>query len=128
MRVLLDTQALLYWVMGLDALSPRALTLIEDRTNRLLFSIAGAWELSIKVSIGRLNLGRSVGDFLALIRYEYDIELLAVTPDHVSRVATLPLHHRDPFDRMFVAQCMVEQLPILSSDGAFDAYAVTRMW
>jgi PIN domain nuclease of toxin-antitoxin system len=109
-RLLLDTQALLYWVMGLDALGPQALTLMEDRTNRLFFSIAGAWELSIKVSIGRLNLGRPVGDFLTLIKDEYDIELLAVTPEHVAQVATLPLHHRDPLAIIYLTHLFDSRL------------------
>lgn len=128
MTLLIDTQAILYYVMGRDTLSGRAFTLMEDRANRLLFSIAGAWEIAIKVSIGRLDLGRPVGAFITFVTQTYEIELLPVSLSHVEQVATLPLHHRDPFDRMLVAQSMVEGIPLLSSDAALDRYAIDRIW
>lgn len=128
MRLLVDTQALLYWVMGLGSLAPRVLALMEDRGNQLYFSTASAWEIAIKSNIGKLVLGRSIGDCLTLMTDVYDIQMLPVTPEHIAAVAELPPHPREPFDRMLVAQCMVERLALISGDTAFDAYPVARVW
>lgn len=128
MRLLLDTQAFLYFVLDNPALGRRALNLIRDTDNERLLSIASFWEIAIKVSIGKLSLAQPFDVFLA---QQVDVNVLTMLPisiEHVATLSTLPFHHRDPFDRMLVAQSMVEGLPIVSGDAAFDQYGVQRIW
>jgi PIN domain nuclease of toxin-antitoxin system len=128
MRVLLDTQTFIWFIRGDSRLSSKARYAIEDTANIRLFSIASLWEMAIKMSIGKLNLGLP---FALLIPQQLDenlIERLEITVDHLAVVARLPFHHNDPFDRLLVAQALVEQIPIVSIDLALDAYGVTRLW
>ena len=90
--------------------------------------MASAWEIAIKMNLGKLNISAT---FDQLIPYQLrgnNIKLLPIQIRHLSQVAALPLHHRDPFDRLMIAQSMVENLPIISRDSAFDAYGITRIW
>ena len=128
MKLLLDTHTFLWFIMGNPNLSANARTLIEDGANEKFFSVAGLWEMAIKVSRGLLTLA---APFDVLIPQQLNlngIELLNITTDHAAMVVTLPFHHRDPFDRLLIAQAMVERIPIISIDAAFDAYGVTRLW
>lgn len=128
MRILLDTHTFLWFIEGNPRISPLALHLIEDIQNDRLLSYASLWEVAIKASIGRLPLHEP---FETLIPPELDrngIQIVDFTIEHLNRVIALPFHHRDPFDRMLVAQTMVEGVPILSTDPIFDAYGVQRLW
>ena len=128
MRVLLDTHAFLWFVAGNPRFSAHARQIIEDRDTESLFSIASVWEIAIKVSLGKLALHVP---FPALIPEQLSsngIALLTITVSHTLRIAQLPSIHRDPFDRMLVAQAITEGLPIISADSIFDAYPVTRIW
>jgi PIN domain nuclease of toxin-antitoxin system len=128
MRLLLDTHSFLWFIDGSSQLSTRARQLIEDMANERFLSVASLWEIAIKTSVGKLSLGQP---FAALIPHQLSINgiaLLGITIRHATAVADLPLHHRDPFDRMLAAQAQVEQLLIVSGDPAFDAYGVTRLW
>lgn len=128
MRLLLDTHAFLWFVDGSDELSLAARNLIEDPDNRRLLSVASLWEMAIKVSIGKLKLAVP---FTELVEREIQgnaIELLAIRPDHLDELAKLPFHHRDPFDRMIVAQGLTEDIPIISRDKAFESYSVNVLW
>lgn len=128
MKLLLDTHALLWFLEGSDRLSSKARTAIEDLGNTRLFSIAGAWEMAIKVSLAKLNL---TAPFEQLIPAQLDanaIQLLPVLPRHVAALIPLPFHHRDPFDRMLVAQAIVEDAVLVSADPMLDAYEVQRLW
>ncbi|MCX6029627.1 MAG: type II toxin-antitoxin system VapC family toxin [Chloroflexi bacterium] len=128
MRLLLDTHTLLWFIEGSPRLSTRARALIEDEENEVFLSVASLWEIAIKVSLGKLRLARP---FEALIPQQLslnDITLLDIAINHASNVITLPFHHRDPFDRLLIAQAQVEQMPIVGDDPAFDPYPVTRLW
>jgi PIN domain nuclease of toxin-antitoxin system len=128
MNLLLDTHTFLWFIMGSPHLSANTRALIEDLANERFLSVASLWEIAIKLNIGRLAL---TAPFDVLIPQQLSlnsIELLNIKIDHAAVVATLPLHHRDPFDRLLIAQAMVEKMPIVSIDKAFDAYPVTRLW
>jgi PIN domain nuclease of toxin-antitoxin system len=109
-------------------LSATARTLIEDAGNEVYLSVGSLWEMGIKVSLGKLGLGQPfeilIPDQLAI----NSMQLLGITVAHAAQVATLPFHHRDPFDRLLIAQALVENIPIVGKDGVFDAYGVTRIW
>jgi PIN domain nuclease of toxin-antitoxin system len=128
MRLLLDTHSFLWFVDGSPQLSAAARILIEDAVNDVFLSVASVWEIAIKIGAGKLDLGQPIERRIPEELRDNDIELLNITVDHTAVVAVLPLHHRDPFDRMLVAQAQAEQMPIISSDAALDAYGVTRLW
>jgi len=127
MRALLDTQAFLYSVAGPGPPPRHTLTIIEDLENDLYLSIASVWEMAIKLSIGKPSLARPLAALVTTQLATTRIFLLPINIEHTAAVATLPLHHRDPFDRMLVAQSTVERLPIVSGDGAFELYGVERL-
>ena len=128
MRLLLDTHTFLWFIEGDTALSPYARQLIEDRTNERLLSIASLWEMAIKASLGRLTLALSFTDLVAEHVHGNAIELFEILPRHLDVLTTLPFHHKDPFDRMIIAQSQAENIPILSRDSAFDDYVIQRLW
>lgn len=128
MKLLLDTQAFLWFVMGDEQLSHIAQAAIEDEANDLYISSASLWEMAIKVSLGKLILTES---FETLITEQLELNgigVLGITIPHVTEVASLPFHHRDPFDRLIISQGLVENMPIISVDEVFDAYEVQRVW
>ena len=126
MRLLLDTHTFLWFVMGNPLLSEQARLLIEDADNTKSLSMASLWEIAIKVSTGKMKLGLPLPEFLA--RHLPGINVLPVEMAHVVKVSTLPFHHRDPFDRLIIAQSLVEQVPIVGVDGVFDDYGAQRLW
>lgn len=128
MRVLLDTHSLLWFIDGSARLSPTARMLIEDADNQPFLSMASLWEIAIKLSIGKLSLGQPFDMLIPEQMRLNGIELLQIEMAHVMAVAKLPFHHRDPFDRLLIAQAMVEQIPIVSGDPASDAYGIKRLW
>jgi len=128
MNLLIDTQAILWFLRGDSALSTRAKTLIEDASNRKFVSIASCWEIAIKAGLGKLRLAEPVHDLLSRELVRNNFELLPISLEHATAVETLPLHHRDPFDRLLVAQSLGEGLPMVSSDAAMDEYGVQRLW
>ena len=93
-----------------------------------LFSIASIWEIAIKTSLGKLSFDKPLEQFLPEQIAANDARLLDISLSHALRVANLPFHHRDPFDRMIIAQSLTENVPILSDDKAFDAYGIKRIW
>jgi PIN domain nuclease of toxin-antitoxin system len=125
---LLDTQAFLYIVADDPRLGATARARFLDPANEFRLSVASAWEMSIKVSLGKLTLPDRPGPWLREQLAENRIVLLPVELDHAARVAELPFHHGDPFDRLLAAQALAEKLPFLSGDSAFDAYGVERIW
>ncbi len=127
MRLLLDTHALIWHRNGSDSLSKTARNIISDNSNQLFISIATVWEMSIKVGLGKLKLARPIAELLE-IYYDAGTEILAITPEHAIAVGNLPLYHRDPFDRMLIAQAQEENLTIITHDEIFADYAVARVW
>lgn len=128
MRMLLDTHSFLWFLVGSSNLSNPARRLIEFPDNEKLFSIASLWEIAIKVSSGKLTLSKPFDQIFPDQLANNGIELLPVTIPHLERIAIMPFHHRDPFDRLLVAQCQIEGIPILSTDASFDAYSIERLW
>lgn len=128
LRLLLDTHAFLWLATDDPRLSKRARTLAGDRKNALWLSAASVWEIAIKSSLGKLELDLPLETF-----FEDQMEAMSLQPLDVERrhalvVADLPFHHRDPFDRLLLAQARIEGLQILSRDAAFDAYFDGRVW
>ncbi len=128
MRLLLDTYAFLWFINGDARFSTTARALIEDSANTSSISVASIWEMAIKVSIGKLTFRQPFTTLLPQQLERNGIALLGITIDHALAVTALPFHHRDPFDRLLIAQAMTEQLPLVSADVVFDSYAVTRLW
>ena len=128
MRLLLDTHTFIWYVTDNPRLSAHVKLLIEDENNEKLVSIASIWEMAIKHSIGRLNFSLPFMEFVGQQLTVSNIGLLEINLQHIEVVASLPLHHRDPFDRLIIAQSMAEQIPILSVDAIFDAYVIARLW
>jgi PIN domain nuclease of toxin-antitoxin system len=126
--LLLDTHAFLWFVLNDPQLSGNARVLMADPSNELLLSPASYWEIAIKVSIGKYALPGDFTDFMEQQITDNNLTVLPITVKHAAVVATLPFHHRDPFDRLLIAQAMTEAIPLLSADAIFDAYPITRMW
>jgi PIN domain nuclease of toxin-antitoxin system len=127
-RHLLDSHALLWYTLGDPKMSATATALIVDPANEILISPAAYWEIAIKVSIGKLTLHVSYEDFMDACVNKYGFTILPVEPKHTARVIGLPFHPKDPFDRLLVAQALVENIPIISNDPALDAYGIERLW
>ena len=128
MRLLLDTHTFLWFVLNDPQLSAGAQSLINDPANDILISPASYWEIAIKVGLGKLNLHAPYDDFMRRGIDGNDFEILPIEPRHTSLLTTLPLHHRDPFDRLLIAQASIEAIPIVGMDAAFDSYGVRRLW
>ena len=128
MRLLLDTHAFLWWLAGESSLGSRAKAAIADEKNEVFVSAASAWEITTKYRIGKLpSAAFIVGDMAACVGGQ-GFKLLSITFFHGQMAGALPGAHRDPFDRMLIAQAMLESLSLVSNESAFDAYAVTRIW
>lgn len=128
MRLLLDTHTLIWFLINSPRLSIMVRGLIEDENNEKLLSIVSVWEIAIKQNTGKLSFGVPFQQFVEQQLTLNSIDLLNINLNHIDVVSTLPLHHRDPFDRLLIAQSIVENIPILSVDSAFDAYPIDRLW
>lgn len=128
MKLLLDTHAFLWFVTDSPKLTPMSKKLIEDETNQRLISIASIWEMAIKHSIDKLRFQPSFDEFIEEQIFVNKLIIINVNLNHIKTVASLPLYHRDPFDRLIIAQSIVEQLPIISADKIFDSYSLIRLW
>ncbi|MGA8871434.1 MAG: type II toxin-antitoxin system VapC family toxin [Candidatus Acidiferrales bacterium] len=128
MRALLDTHALLWWLSDDPSLTRTARRIIADTGNTLIVSASSAWEISTKVRLGKLQTASDlVSDFSGRIERE-GFQLLAIFPEHGIRAGLLPGSHKDPFDRMLVAQAQAENIPIVSNEAVFERYGVRRLW
>jgi PIN domain nuclease of toxin-antitoxin system len=128
MRFLLDTHTLLWCFNGSRSLSLRARRLIEDGGNEILVSAASAWEIATKVRLGKLATGEELVSDLEGYLNQLGCAALPISLDHAVRAGRLPGEHRDPFDRMLIAQAQAEDLKIISNDRIFDDYHVQRIW
>jgi PIN domain nuclease of toxin-antitoxin system len=127
-RILLDTHALL-WAAGGDArLSAAAAAIIEDADQALMFSAVSALEIAVKHAAGRLELPDDAGVWVRTRMAAFGLIELPVTIEHALEAGALPAHHRDPWDRLLVAQARVEGVPLLTADPAFSRYEVTTLW
>ena len=128
MKYLLDTHAFLWAIAAPADLSATARQAIEDLSNELLVSTGSLWEIAIKHGIGKLQLAGPYATFIPHHLAVLNVNVLAATMAHYAAVAQLPHHHRDPFDRLIIAQAQVEQAPVISLDDKFDAYGIQRIW
>jgi PIN domain nuclease of toxin-antitoxin system len=128
MRALLDTNSFLWFISGNDKLSEAAKIFISDFNNELILSTASLWEIAIKVSIGKLELLQPYGKLIPQQLEENDIDVLPITLKHLTKLIELSFHHRDPFDRLIIAQALMEKIPIISSDTIFTDYPVKLIW
>ncbi|OCQ98794.1 twitching motility protein PilT [Nostoc sp. MBR 210] len=128
MRFLLDTHTFIWFVTDSPQLSTTAKILIEDEYNEKCLSLASVWEMAIKCSLGKLSFNLPLHTFVEQQIQQNSIDLLSIQMPHLAIVATLPLHHRDPFDRLLIAQAIAEGIPIISADVAFNAYSIRRLW
>ena len=128
MKLLLDTHIFLWFIAGDLNLSSNARILIEDSANEKFVSAASLWEIAIKHSLGKLDLS---DDFDVLFPNQLEVngfEMVPVKTAHLSNLISLPFHHRDPFDRLLIAQTVAENMQIVSVDRVFDSYNISRHW
>jgi PIN domain nuclease of toxin-antitoxin system len=126
--MLLDTHVLLWWLSGNEAVPLASRQAIASDENEVFVSAASVWEISIKHKLGRLPTAAFlIGDLDNLVERR-GFSALAITLDHGDRAGALPLHHKDPFDRMLIAQALAESLTLVSNDRLFDRYGVARLW
>lgn len=128
MRLLLDTHAFLWFVTNDPQLSETALDAIAEPSNDILLSPASYWEIAIKVSLGKYPLSVPFATFFDEGIKGSEVNVLPIEVSHAAELSKLPMHHKDPFDRMIISQAIVEKIPIVSADSAIDAYGVKRWW
>ena len=128
MRLLLDTHAFLWGLEASDRLSTRARAAIHDTASHKFVSHASLWKITIKAALGKLRLLEPWGETLRQIERRVPGTVLPCTASHLEKLFQLPLHHRDPFDRMLVAQALADDLTLVSDDEVLDGYGVRRLW
>jgi len=124
MRLLLDTHVFIWWADNPEKLSPAALAALEDEANELLLSVASVWEMQIKIQLGKLKLSLPLKE---LVKNQQETNNLTVSPvalPHVLALEALPFHHKDPFDRLLIAQSIEQGLTLVTADSQFSAYSV----
>ena len=128
MKVLLDTHTFIWWDSAPDKLSPKILTLCQDQTNEMILSVASIWEMQIKLQLDKLQLKLPLKDIITNQQQTNNIRVLEVTLAHVLALEGLPTSHKDPFDRLLVAQAIVEDVALVSRDKVFKQYPVKLLW
>jgi PIN domain nuclease of toxin-antitoxin system len=128
MRVLLDTHAWLWWLTEPERLPRKASRILGRGENEILLSVASSWEIAIKFALGKLKLPEPPERFVPARLMRDGIKTLHIEHRHALHVASLPLHHHDPFDRLLIAQGQVEGLPIVTADHKFKPYEVEVIW
>lgn len=128
MKILFDTHAFLWLDGNVSKLSQKAKEICDDESNSLILSVASAWEMQIKLQIGKLKLKMPLHEIIASQQISNNVQILPITLHHVYRLAKLPRHHRDPFDRLLVAQAEVENTRILSNDPILSKYTDRVIW
>ncbi len=128
MKYILDTHALLWILTNSPQVSEAAKELYLNSGNTIYFSMAGLWEMSIKISLKKLSIGEPINEFVQNHISGNDITLLNIELPHIFLLEKLPYHHGDPFDRLLICQSIYENIPIISSDSMFDSYPIKRIW
>jgi PIN domain nuclease of toxin-antitoxin system len=127
MKYLLDTHTFLWWHDQPGALSPNIMEICQNVENQVWFSLASVWEIQIKLQINKLALDMPLADILTL-QQQNGLQLLPITVSHILELQNLPLHHKDPFDRLLIAPARVENAVLLSKDAKFELYSITTLW
>ena len=128
MNILLDTQVILWSISGDSRLSKHACSVFLEPENNLYFSMAGYWEIALKISIGKLELADRWPEIIDREMRSNFIKFLPITQEHCNCLSELPFHHRDPFDRLIVAQAKTEQMVLLSADSQLKKYNIEVIW
>lgn len=128
MKLLLDTHSLIWFFSGNPQLSNTARIYMEDVKHQKSISLATVWEMAIKQSKNKLTLALPLEEYIQQKLNLEDFELLPINLNHLGIISSLPFHHNDPFDRLIIAQAIVEKMPILSRDLALDDYSIQRIW
>ena len=128
MKLLLDTHTFIWWDIEPARLSARALALCQDPNNQLVLSVVSVWEINIKMQLGKLRFAKPLAEMLSEQQQTNHIEILPVQLPHVLALETLPLLHKDPFDRLLICQAQVEDIALVSRDTEFSAYSIVVEW
>ena len=128
MNLILDTHTFLWWDSEPSQLSERVLNLCYDQNNTLILSVVSVWEIQIKSQLGKLKLHMPLAELVKSQQHRNNFQLLSAELDHILALDTLPFHHKDPFDRLLIAQANIEDAVLLSKDRAFSAYSVQAIW
>ena len=128
MKFLLDTHAFIWWDSDPTKLPPGILALCQDSANTLLVSVASVWEMQIKIQLGKLKLALPLAEIIERQQHTNQIEILPVNLPHVLALDSLPPHHKDPFDRLLIAQAQVENAALLSGDAIMVQYPIVVQW
>ena len=124
MKLLLDTHIFLWWADDPEKLSQAALSALQDEANEIILSVVSVWEMQIKIQLGKLKLSLPLKDLIKNQQETNQLNLLPVELKHVLALDTLPFHHKDPFDRLLMAQSLEEDLTLVSADSQFTPYSV----
>jgi PIN domain nuclease of toxin-antitoxin system len=128
MKLLLDTHAFVWWANEPEKLSSHARECCEDIQNTLFLSVASIWEMQIKLQIGKMKLNTPLRSAIDNQRQTNDLRIMEIEMEHVFALDALPRHHKDPFDRMLIAQANIEELFVVTKDEIFSAYPVKLLW
>ncbi|MBD2460667.1 type II toxin-antitoxin system VapC family toxin [Oscillatoria sp. FACHB-1407] len=128
MKLLLDTHAFVWWDSNPEQLSNTALNLLADSTNELLLSVASIWEIQVKRQLGKLSLQSSLSEILTAQQTTNALSILPINVEHVLTLDQLPAIHKDPFDRILIAQAIYEDAVLVSTDSVFASYPVQTIW
>jgi PIN domain nuclease of toxin-antitoxin system len=127
-RLLLDTHTLFWSADDPSKLSATAMAALQDANNDRLLSAATIWELAIKLGQGKITLSKPYRQWMETAITDLKLGILPITLEYAERLSVLPPHHKDPFDRLMIAQALVDGIAVVGVDAAFDAYGVTRIW
>lgn len=127
MKLLLDTHTFIFWDSQPSKLSARALELLTNKDNLRLLSVVSLWEIQIKQQLGKLTLNKSLAEIIIIQKNNY-IEILPITVAHILALNSLPMYHKDPFDRLLIAQANIENAVLISCDSVFANYSVKVEW
>jgi PIN domain nuclease of toxin-antitoxin system len=128
MKLMLDTHAFIWWDSEPAKLSSQALALCQDPANQLLLSVASVWEMQIKLQLGKLTIRIPLADVITHQQQTNNVDIVPITLTHVLTLDGLPSYHKDPFDRLIIAQAMVEGIAVISNDPMFAHYPIKLIW
>lgn len=128
MKLLLDTHTFIWWTIQKARLSAAALAAMQNQQNELLLSIASLWEMQLKIQLGKLHFNLPLPQLIEDQQRVNGLQLLPIAPDHIYALDQLPFHHKDPFDRLLVAQAIDESLSLVTADPALAAYPARIIW
>ena len=128
MKVIIDTHIFIWLDTQPEKLSKISIDICQNSYNQLYLSMASVWEMQIKMQLGKLKLNIPLNEMIEIQQQENDLNILNISLKHIYQLQMLPLHHNDPFDRIIMAQSLLENMPIISADDKFKSYAVQVLW